>query len=106
MKRTVCFLIAVIMLFTFVGCYRENNEINEQQVKNSSSKYTDTYENKEYDEDDIYTNTYILNKSSFKFHYPDCGSVQLMSASNKKVYKGNRSEVISMGYVACQRCCP
>ena len=92
------------MFFSFAGC-RDDNEKNEQQTEQNIANHTQTYENKK-DVDDINTNTYILNKSSYKFHYPDCGAVKLMSKSNKKIYKGTRAEVISMGYVACQRCCP
>ena len=105
MKRLISFLLALIIVFSLTGCYNDN-EKDEQQTKSSTSKHTEIYETEEDDTNDIYTNTYILNKSTYKFHYPDCGSVKLMSKSNKKVYKGTRAEVISMGYVACQRCYP
>lgn len=50
--------------------------------------------------------TYILNTSSRKFHKPDCGSVETISASNKKSYTGTREELINQGYEACGKCKP
>jgi hypothetical protein len=52
------------------------------------------------------TNTYILNKSSKKFHKPTCSSVKQMKESNKRTYTGTRSQVIEMGYSPCGRCNP
>lgn len=50
--------------------------------------------------------SYILNKSSKKFHYPDCSSVNSMKESNKEVFHGNRDELINKGYDPCKRCDP
>lgn len=51
-------------------------------------------------------NTYILNTNTKKFHYPSCSSVDQMKESNKRVYTGNREDIISQGYVPCKRCNP
>lgn len=49
---------------------------------------------------------YILNTNSKKFHYPDCSSVDDMSAKNKQDYAGNREDLINQGYDPCGRCNP
>lgn len=49
---------------------------------------------------------YIGNKSSKKFHYPSCSSVDDMKESNKYYYTGSRDGIISQGYKPCKRCSP
>lgn len=49
---------------------------------------------------------YIINTNTGKFHYPWCSSVGKMNESNKWYYTGTHDEVVNMGYVPCQRCCP
>lgn len=53
------------------------------------------------------TNTavYIGNKSTKKFHYPSCSSVDDMKESNK-VKLNSRDEAIRKGYKPCGRCKP
>ena len=50
--------------------------------------------------------SYILNKNTKKFHYPNCSSVGEMKEKNKLPYTGDREDVISQGYVPCKRCNP
>ena len=50
--------------------------------------------------------TYIINKNTGKFHYPDCPSVDLMKESNKEYSADNRDDLISRGYAPCQNCNP
>lgn len=50
--------------------------------------------------------TYIINTSTGKFHYPDCSSVDDISDSNKQVFTGSRDELIADGYSPCGRCKP
>ncbi len=50
--------------------------------------------------------TYILNISSKKFHYPHCGSVKQMKEENKEVSESSRDEIIARGYVPCKKCNP
>lgn len=50
--------------------------------------------------------TYVLNKNTKKFHYPDCSSVRDIKEKNKWVYEGTREEIIEMGYQPCKRCNP
>lgn len=50
--------------------------------------------------------TYIGNKNTKKFHYPDCSSVGQMKDSNKVYLTGTRDQAIQQGYDSCGRCCP
>lgn len=50
--------------------------------------------------------TYIGNKNTKKFHYPDCSSVDQMKDSNKVYLTGTRDQAIQQGYDSCGRCCP
>jgi len=49
---------------------------------------------------------YIGNKNSMKFHYPKCSSVKAMKESNKIYFNCSRDEIISDGFIPCQRCLP
>lgn len=54
----------------------------------------------------VVVQSYVLNKNTKKFHFPGCSSVSRMKASNRWDVEMSRDEVISMGYVPCQRCNP
>lgn len=49
---------------------------------------------------------YVVNKSSLKFHYPDCESVSKMKESNKEFFTGTREELIERGCDPCGNCNP
>lgn len=49
---------------------------------------------------------YVGNKSSKKFHYAWCSSVDKMKESNKYYYTGTREEMIAKGYEPCGNCHP
>ncbi|MBQ3462096.1 MAG: hypothetical protein IJH36_03135 [Clostridia bacterium] len=55
---------------------------------------------------DVKQITYVLNKSSKKFHRPNCESVGEMLEKNKLEFTGTREEVIKKGYTPCKRCEP
>ena len=50
--------------------------------------------------------SYILNKNTGVFHYPDCSAVKRMSEKNKIYFEGTRDEAIEEGYRPCQICEP
>ena len=50
--------------------------------------------------------TYVLNKNTHKFHYPDCDSVSEMKVKNRQDVDWSREEVIAAGYQPCGRCKP
>lgn len=52
------------------------------------------------------TRSYVLNKRSKKFHYPDCSGIRDMNPKNREDYTGTRDEVIAMGYSPCGICRP
>ena len=50
--------------------------------------------------------TYIVNKSSKKFHLESCPTVSRMKKQNKERYTGNRNDLIAQGYDPCKKCNP
>ena len=52
------------------------------------------------------TVTYVLNKNTGKFHYPDCKSVGDMKAKNRMDVDWTRERVIAEGYQPCGNCKP
>ena len=50
--------------------------------------------------------TYVINTSTKKIHYPDCGSVKNMSEKNKGYYDGSISDLLDQGYTTCGNCKP
>jgi len=49
---------------------------------------------------------YVLNTKSKKFHLPECSSSKEMNPKNKGEFKGDREELIAMGYDPCGYCNP
>ena len=49
---------------------------------------------------------YVLNTNTKRFHLPTCSSVEDMKEKNKKEVTCSREELITDGYVPCQRCNP
>lgn len=54
----------------------------------------------------VYTQTYILNTSTHKFHRPGCSSMGDIKPENRSEYTGTRASVEDMGYSPCGRCDP
>lgn len=52
------------------------------------------------------TTTFIANKNTKKFHYPNCSSVGQMNESNKKYLNCTRDQAVQQGFQPCGRCCP
>ena len=52
------------------------------------------------------THSYIANRNTKKFHYPDCYSVDRMNEENKVYLNCTRSDAIDMGYDPCGNCDP
>lgn len=50
--------------------------------------------------------TYVLNKSTMKFHLPSCSSCSKIKAENKGSYTGSRDDLIGQGYSPCGNCYP
>ena len=58
------------------------------------------------DDDPVYTQTYVLNTNTHKFHRPGCSSVGDIKPENYSTYTGTRDSVVAMGYQPCGRCDP
>lgn len=52
------------------------------------------------------TVNYILNTNTYKFHNPDCPSVEDIAEKNKQESGLSRDEIIALGYAPCKRCNP
>ena len=50
--------------------------------------------------------TYIVNKNSKKFHYPNCSGVQTMKENNRLEVTCTREDLIDQGYQPCGTCKP
>ena len=50
--------------------------------------------------------SYVANKSTKRFHVPDCPSVGDISAKNRADYEATRDEMIAFGFVPCGNCKP
>lgn len=50
--------------------------------------------------------TYIINVNTKKFHYENCKSVKNMKEENKKIYTGDRDDLIEQNYEPCKNCNP
>ncbi len=68
-----------------------------QNVKPNKSQHEKTENNLQ---------KYVRNKSTMKFHFPECKSAKNISEKNKIVYKENRDEIIKKGYSPCESCNP
>lgn len=53
-----------------------------------------------------YSQRYVLNIKTKKFHYPSCGDVGKMNSENRQDFKGSRDDIIRMGYSPCGHCDP
>lgn len=49
---------------------------------------------------------YVLNKSSMRFHSQDCSQAATIKADNREEYKGQREDLVNMGYKPCGFCDP
>ena len=70
--------------------------------KNQASSAFDRLYNLLYEDAD----TYILNTSKGKFHYPTCSGVKQMKESNKSEVFCSRNFLLSIGYSPCGTCHP
>ncbi len=50
--------------------------------------------------------TYVLNRSSKKFHDPACSSVAKIKEGNRESFSGTREDLVSRGYEPCKICNP
>ena len=99
MKRLVLILAVLALLLSFAG--GASSEIRAQLPEVAAATVRTMPEPEP--EPEI---TYVLNKNTKKFHYPDCASIDEMKAKNRLDVNWDRDEVIAKGYVPCKRCNP
>lgn len=87
-----------------VFCYNVQPQI-EINYADGTSRIS-TYDATSDTEPPVSEVTYILNRNSKKFHYPDCTSVNDMKEKNRISFYGSRDEAIALGYSPCKRCNP
>lgn len=99
-----------IFFNVFVYNAQPEISINYANGESSYNKISNDNEIRNDNDSDSETNTssasYILNKNTKKFHYPECYSVDRMSEKNKEYFTGNRQELINHGYAPCGNCNP
>lgn len=101
MKRIASGLLTLFLAINFVSCNATSSmppesAISEAEKSMSASEESVTNQ----------VHHYVLNTSSMKFHFPDCGSVKLMSDENRKDVEANREDLIEQGYSPCGNCDP
>ena len=50
--------------------------------------------------------SYVMNRSTLKFHHPGCKDVAKIAAENRIDFYGSRDDVIEQGYSPCGHCHP
>lgn len=72
----------------------------------SASEHADEHGEESQSGADEHECDFVLNKSSKKFHKPDCSSVAKMKEANREYYSGSRDALIAKGYKPCGGCNP
>ena len=93
--------------------YDPTQEVPEQEIPDDGISYIVSADTDTESADDgtasdslVYTQTYILNTNTHKFHRPGCSSVGDIKPENYSEYTGTRQSVLDMGYQPCGRCDP
>ena len=110
MKNKVLFVIITFVsaaaMFFLPGCnetFDSESQEKESAVESTLSDNTDTPCSEKTDTTAV---TYILNRHTRKFHFPECYAVELMSERNKVYSTDNRDDILKQGYVPCKKCNP
>ena len=53
---------------------------------------------------DTFTESYVLNISTKKYHRPDCYHIDKMLPKNRKEFTGTEKDLLASGYKACKSC--
>lgn len=87
--------------------FDEGYDAGLREGKASASTTSSSYSSSSSSSSTTSTSTsYVINRSTKKFHYAWCSSVSQMKESNKMYSTASRSDLVSQGYSACKRCCP
>ncbi len=100
--RSLFFAFAIMILLYLYSCKKDQiqavvwDDFTEDVSDEVSEELQTNYEQ--------YQTTYLLNTSSKKIHKTNCGTANLMSAKNRKVYKCNVEDLFQQGYTYCGNC--
>lgn len=78
----------------------------EATLQNTASRNENNFNTYDNPEQQNTSETYVLNTSTMKFHYPHCSSVKQIAPHNYATSSTNRDDLISQGYSPCGRCKP
>jgi DNA-entry nuclease len=84
------------------SCLTQSGNTDKPDTNTDTGKETE----KETEKETTSGTKYVLNTSSKKFHYPDCGSVKQMSDKNRAESNLTRDELMAQGYEPCGNCHP
>ena len=84
----------------------QSGNTDKPDTNTDTGKETEKETVKETEKESTAGTKYVLNTSSKKFHYPDCGSVKQMSDKNRAESNQTRDELIAQGYSPCGNCDP
>lgn len=85
-----------------VYAYNAQPGITIDYLTGESSLDTETLPNKTPSAE---KHTYVINKSSKKFHIESCSQVDRIVSENKELFEGTPQELIKNGYIPCGSCC-
>ena len=112
MQRLTAAVLAVLILLTLCACgaargrtdhYDGYTVRTEKSAQAAQTKETDAPTR---GSDNDTEEDYVLNRSSKKFHYPDCTGAAEIKEHNRWEYHGTRQSVLDMGYEPCKICNP
>ena len=82
---------------------KEESVSDNTSISSTNNKKTETSSSTNYSGSGY---SYILNKKTGAFHYPDCRDVNKMNEENKIYSYDNRQTIIDNGYHPCGHCHP
>ena len=82
-----------------------NDDIWEPVTSSDAAEVPETEITTDASTDDV-SCTYVLNRSSKKFHDPACSSVAKIKEENRESFSGERQELLTRGYEPCKVCNP
>ena len=117
MKKFLCVLFAAMLLLTSCGKVEDNktsitNETEEEIIITETTETEESPAEETTEEETTETvidenvKELVLNINSFKIHYPDCYSVEIMKESNKKYVTDSVDNLIEQGFSRCGNCYP
>lgn len=104
--KGVCFNVFVYNVQPYITIdYANGNSRLSSDVKDNSGS-TDIKSKNTNKKSTVKGTKYVINTNTGKFHLPSCSGAADTLAKNKKVFNGNREQLISDGYTPCKRCNP